>query len=108
MKTSVFTRLVWYLLIAALPFTDILIFPATLKNAGEPSTFLILITWFAILFDSSLSGRLRVKLDGNLLVLLLFFSVSLLSIVMCYWVPVRQSLGEAVWEKSVRQLAHFL
>jgi O-antigen ligase len=107
MKVSFWPRVAWYLLIISLPFTDILFFPASLKNAGEPSTFLIAATWCAVLIELSVNRRSRGMIDKHSKVLLGFIAVCVVSTVMCYWVPVRESLGESVWDKSARQLAHF-
>ncbi|MFQ5777064.1 MAG: O-antigen ligase family protein [Terriglobia bacterium] len=106
-KPGSLTRATWYMLIFSLPFADFLFFPETMKTAGQPSTFLVLGLWLVLFVELALKRGVRLPNDRVHRPLFWFLAVALASIVMCYWVPVPESLGDVVWEKSIRQLAHF-
>jgi hypothetical protein len=99
-------RLAWYLLVFALPFTDILFFPEQMRNAGQPSTFLVGLAWVAVLMQPAAFRGSPARADGASRPLQCFVAVAALSTLMSYALPVSEFIGNVAWEKSLRQLAH--
>jgi O-antigen ligase len=100
-------RLVWYLLIFSLSLTDLFFFPLTLHNAGQPSTFLVIILWFLVVMGWMLSRQIDIPRDYVSKSFYWFVLWMILSIALSYRLPYQYYRGDLAWDKSVRQVLHF-
>ena len=100
-------RSTWYLLIFLLPFTDFYLFPNVLHNAGQISSFAVILLWLIVALGWLLARHIDIPRDYATKAFYAFFVWMVLSVALSYRLPYEYYRGDMAWDKSIRQVIHF-
>jgi len=97
-------RIVWYLLILSLPFTDYSVSPEGLRHGGQLSTFFVILLWTAYIGRSLSVRKFEIPAHRGMKYFGFFFVVAVISGLNSSRVPGEGLASGAVWIRTLEQV----